>query len=210
MTTSGVITFEPSRVLVVDDDPILREFATAELTSEWVQVDVSENGREGLNRLRNCDIDIAMVDLEMPVMDGFELIAAVRSDEQLQHLPIVVATSRDDTAAIDRAFAAGATSFVLKPLNWRVVAYQLSYVLRSSREEKRIRSRARTLRDSLRAQDEIVRAYDKGVQFLVKTLLEHDPDLATFDARLCQAPSPLETVWKELERLRRWRSYGAH
>ncbi len=66
---------ENARILVVDDDPILREFAGVYLTSPTMEVEVAEDGHAALNRLKKGGIDIALVDLEMPVADGFELIA---------------------------------------------------------------------------------------------------------------------------------------
>ncbi len=172
MAEQSISKFEPARLLVVDDDPILREFAATHLTTATVTVEVAENGAEGWQRLKKGGIDIALVDLEMPVMDGFSLISAIREDDKLFPLPVVVATSRNDMEAIDRAYAVGATSFVLKPLNWRIVSYQLSYVLRNSREEARVRSNARTLRRRLRAQDEVVTACQQGVDDLMRILLE--------------------------------------
>lgn len=172
MAEQNMSRFEPARLLVVDDDPILREFAVANLTTPTVTVETAENGEAGWQRLKKGGIDIALVDLEMPVMDGFDLITTVRGNDKLFPLPIVVATSRDDMEAIDRAYGVGATSFVLKPLNWRVVSYQLSYVLRNSREEARVRANARTLRHRLRAQDEVVSTCQQGVDDLMRILLE--------------------------------------
>ncbi len=172
MAEQNMSRFEPARLLVVDDDPILREFAVANLTTPTVTVETAENGEAGWQRLKKGGIDIALVDLEMPVMDGFDLITAIRGNDRLFPLPVVVATSRNDMEAIDRAYGVGATAFTLKPLNWRVLSYQLSYVLRNSREEARVRSNARTLRHRLRAQDEVVSACQQGVNDLMRILLE--------------------------------------
>jgi signal transduction histidine kinase/ActR/RegA family two-component response regulator len=60
-------------------------------------------------------------------------------DPRLLSVPVVVITGRDDMEAIDLAFAAGATSFVVKPINWRLITHQLAYVLRNSRSEAAIR-----------------------------------------------------------------------
>ncbi|MEI9903383.1 MAG: response regulator [Asticcacaulis sp.] len=131
-------------MLVADDDPILREFATVHLATPTVEVEVAEDGVVALEMLKAGGFDIALVDLDMPRMDGFELIRHIRADEVLKHLPLVVVTGREDMVAVDRAYAEGATSFVVKPLNWRVLSHQLAYVLRNCRAEA-------TLRDSLNA-----------------------------------------------------------
>jgi signal transduction histidine kinase len=104
-----------------------------------MEVEVAEDGQAALARLKKGGIDIALVDLEMPVMDGFELIAAVRAEPSLEDLPIVVITGREDMEAIDRAYGTGATSFAIKPLNWRLVSHQLAYVLRNSRADAKQR-----------------------------------------------------------------------
>ena len=128
-----------ARVLVVDDDPILREFAISHLTSPSMEVCVAEDGLIALEALRKGDFDVALVDLDMPNLNGFELMEAMARDPRLMGVPVVVITGRDDMEAIDLAFAAGATSFVVKPINWRLITHQLAYVLRNSRSEAAIR-----------------------------------------------------------------------
>ena len=131
---------EPARLLVADDDPILREFACVHLGAPNVTIDVASNGAEALALMRRHAYDLALVDLDMPVLDGFGLIEQVRADVVLEHTPIVVITGREDMMAIDRAFQRGATSFVVKPLNWRLLSYQLRYVLRAKRQEQEVRA----------------------------------------------------------------------
>lgn len=128
-----------ARVLVVDDDPILREFAVSHLSSPSIEVSVAHDGLVALELLRKTDFDVALVDLDMPNMNGFELMEIMGRDPRLISIPVVVITGRDDMEAIDLAFAAGATSFVVKPINWRLITHQLAYVLRNSRSEAAIR-----------------------------------------------------------------------
>jgi signal transduction histidine kinase len=142
-------TSTPLRILVADDDPILREFAVTHLTTPEMEVLTAANGAEALALLHNQACDIALVDLDMPVMTGFELIAAIRADASLQHLPVIVITGREDMVAIDEAFSAGATSFVVKPLNWLLLSHQITYVLRNARNEQHLRA----ARDLLQASD---------------------------------------------------------
>lgn len=140
MTNFFYVLDEAARVLFVDDDPILREFAQVNLSSPKATVDVASNGVEALERLALCDYDVMLVDLEMPVMDGFDTLTAVRADPRTRNLAVIVQTGREDVEAIDRAFRLGATSFVAKPLNWRLLTYQIRYVLRASRAEISLRS----------------------------------------------------------------------
>jgi CheY-like chemotaxis protein len=122
-----------ARILVTDDDPILREFARVHLTTPSASVELAESAEEGLNRLNTGEFDIALIDLEMPGMGGLEMIKRLRAHPRHCDLPIVVVTGRDDMDSIDLAYEAGATSFVTKPVNWRLMSYQLRYVLRANR-----------------------------------------------------------------------------
>ena len=67
-------------------------------------------------------------------MNGFQMIRAIRNDPTLRHLPVVIVTGLEDMESIDRAYDEGATSFVTKPVNWRLLSYQLRYVLRAQKQ----------------------------------------------------------------------------
>ncbi len=120
---------EPTRILVVDDDPILREFATVYLSSPCATIDTACDGVAARIRLGQVPYDVVLLDIEMPQLDGFSLLHEIRSDERLRHLPVIMLTGHDDIASIDRAYHAGANSFAAKPVNWRQLSYQIRYVL---------------------------------------------------------------------------------
>jgi two-component system, sensor histidine kinase and response regulator len=147
----------PLRLLAVDDDPIMREFAVAQLSQPGCEIVTAEDGDDAWRILETdaADYDLALCDLEIPRMNGFVLVDMIRRSARHAHLPVVVVTSRDDIFAIDRAYEVGATSFVAKPVNWRLLGYQLRYVMRVSRMEAEVRAardearRAADLRESL-------------------------------------------------------------
>ena len=124
---------EQVNILVTDDDPIMREFACVYLATPTAHVESAENGEIGLRRLLSGHFDIVLVDLDMPVINGYEMIQRIRSDKRIGQIPIVVVTSNEDIVSIDRAYRLGATSFVTKPVNWRLLSYQLRYVLRANK-----------------------------------------------------------------------------
>jgi len=128
------------RILFVDDDPILREFAQVNLATATAKVDVASDGQAALDALGVWRYDLLLVDLEMPVLDGYELLERVRADPATAHLPVIVETGREDVDAIDRAYRAGATAFVTKPLNWRLLSYQIRFTLRAARAEAALRN----------------------------------------------------------------------
>jgi DNA-binding response OmpR family regulator len=124
---------EPTRFLVVDDDPILREFASVYLSTPVATVETLPDGTTALDRLRRERFDVVMLDIDMPELDGFDVLERIRADDRLAHLPVVMLTGREDIQSIDKAYSLGATSFVTKPVNWRELSYQLRYVIRANR-----------------------------------------------------------------------------
>jgi CheY-like chemotaxis protein len=99
---------EQTRILVVDDDPILREFASVYLTTPMSKVALAPDASTALDVLAREQFDIALIDIDMPGMDGFELVECIRGQDKLRNLPIVMVTGREDIVSIDRAYAAGA------------------------------------------------------------------------------------------------------
>lgn len=126
---------EPTRILVVDDDPILCEFATVYLATPMTTIDTAADGEAALARLTAGDYDVVLVDIEMPRMDGFSLVERIRADARLGDMPVIMLTGHEDIASIDRAYQVGATSFVAKPVNWRQLSYQIRYVIRTTRKK---------------------------------------------------------------------------
>lgn len=124
---------DEARILFVDDDPILRAFAQVNLATPTTQIDLAEDGAAALDRLKTSRYDLVLLDLEMPGIDGFEVLTRIRNDPAFKDVAVIVQTGREDVEAIDRCFHLGATSFVMKPLNWRLLAYQIRYVLRAER-----------------------------------------------------------------------------
>ena len=126
---------ERMKLLFADDDPILREFAKVHLATESAAVITASDGEEAWAALRGETFDLALVDLEMPKLDGFGLVRRIRDTARTADLPVIVCTGREDIAAIDRAFDCGATGFVTKPINWRLLSYQVRFVMRAHRTE---------------------------------------------------------------------------
>ncbi len=128
-----------SQILVVDDDPIMLELARARLEESGHQVFSVGDGDQALEILTRERIDLVISDLDMPVMSGFELTRYIRSEEALKHTPVIVITGSGHESAVDEAFAAGATSFLAKPINWALFNHSVRFVLRASAVENALR-----------------------------------------------------------------------
>jgi two-component system, sensor histidine kinase and response regulator len=121
---------EPVRILVVDDDPLLCEFASVYLSSPCASIDIACDAAAARLALTQYAYDILLLDIEMPQVDGFALLAEIRASDE--HLPIIMLTGHDDIVSIDRAYQIGASSFATKPVNWRQLSYQIRQVVRTS------------------------------------------------------------------------------
>jgi DNA-binding response OmpR family regulator len=120
-------------ILVVDDDPGQRLLMRKVLEHKGFEVIEGADGMEACRLNEEHRPDLLLVDLMMPRMDGYELCRELRSQTRSADVPIVVTTSRDDIASIVRAYDAGATDFVPKPVNWLVLSNRIRYILRASR-----------------------------------------------------------------------------
>lgn len=100
------------RVLVVDDSPVITEMMYELLSSAGLQVEIATNGRQALERVEADPPDLVVSDVEMPLMDGFELLSEIR--RRSERLPVVMLTTRGSIEDRRRASSLGANAFVLK------------------------------------------------------------------------------------------------
>lgn len=129
-----------SRVLVIDDDPIMRELATAKLADAGYATISAANGADGLARLRAEHVDLVISDIDMPGMSGFDVTRQIRGDKILAEVPVIVITGSEWPDAVELAFAAGATSFLAKPINWTLFTQAVRFVLKASNDQKELRA----------------------------------------------------------------------
>jgi predicted signal transduction protein with EAL and GGDEF domain/FixJ family two-component response regulator len=123
----------PIRVLVADDDAILREIAGAMLRDAGFTVQTVASGDAAVAACALRLPNIALLDVEMPDGNGYQACTNIRALPGGADLPIVMVTGCDDTVSIDRAYEAGATDFVVKPINWALLVHRIRYVLRGAR-----------------------------------------------------------------------------
>jgi len=112
----------PPTILLADDDLFTRRFLTACFAqeNEYCVVEV-DNGAACLEAYHTAEPDIILLDASMPIMDGFECCHRLRGHESAASLPILMITGLNDSASVDRAFDAGATDYVTKPIHWPVL-----------------------------------------------------------------------------------------
>jgi two-component system KDP operon response regulator KdpE len=124
----------PPKVLVIDDEPAIRRFLRASLTAQHYHVVEAEDGRTALDQLRRGSIDIVVLDLGLPDINGIDLIERVRG--QGSTVPIVVLSSRGDENSKVKALDLGADDYVTKPFGIDELLARLRAALRHRLQEE--------------------------------------------------------------------------
>jgi CheY-like chemotaxis protein len=122
---------EAVSILAVDDDAIQREFCAVYLATPATEITTAASAEEGLAILAKRSFDMALVDVDMPGISGIEMVRRLRTDPRFDDMPIMVITGREDMGSIDEAYDAGATAFMSKPVNWRLLSHQIKFLLRA-------------------------------------------------------------------------------
>jgi diguanylate cyclase (GGDEF)-like protein/PAS domain S-box-containing protein len=141
-------TDEGPLILIADDDMMIRVMARARLEALGFSLVEAENGVEALESIQHVKPGLFVLDVMMPEMDGFAVCRALRAIQRFAHTPVLMVTGLEDVDSINRAYEAGATDFVTKPINWVVFGHRVRYMWRSSmigEELRRSESKNRTL-----------------------------------------------------------------
>jgi two-component system chemotaxis response regulator CheY len=117
------------RILVVDDDRTTRKILGIYLKSRGYDVCYAENGLDAMEKLGTERVNLVMTDMNMPYMDGIELIRTIRLDRELRSLPVLMVTTEADDEERDRAMAAGADGYLVKPVTAEKVSDQIKRIL---------------------------------------------------------------------------------
>jgi signal transduction histidine kinase/HPt (histidine-containing phosphotransfer) domain-containing protein len=119
-------------VLVVDDDITTRLLMRRALESAGFVVEEAESGIRAVAIFPQLRPDIVLLDVMMPEMDGFMTCHSLRRLSGGEHIPVLMVTGLDDLASINRAYEAGATDFITKPITWPLLSHRVRYLLRAS------------------------------------------------------------------------------
>ena len=138
------------RILVVDDDAGARHLTRATLAKAGFQVIEAGDGRAALEAMAGELPDLVLMDVSMPLMDGFDACTALRRLPGGGGVPVAMMTGLDDTHSIERAFEVGATDFITKPINWAVLQHRVRYMLRASTAINHLEQNQRRLSNAQR------------------------------------------------------------
>jgi adenylate cyclase len=125
----------PGRLLIVEDNQVNRLLLTRMLEQSGHQVSIAVNGLEAMALLRTTPFDVMLLDLEMPEMNGMEVLQELLHIESLRHLPVIITSASSDLARIVSCIEMGAEDYLFKPLQKVLVLARVN----ASLEKKRLR-----------------------------------------------------------------------
>lgn len=132
---------DKAEILVVDDNRVNRLLVAQLLEQLKHRVSFAENGRQALEVLRDHPVDLVLLDVEMPEMNGYQTLEALQADRKLRDIPVVMMSSVDEVDSVARCVEMGAEDYLFKPVN----AVLLRARVAASLEKKRLRDQQRDL-----------------------------------------------------------------
>jgi two-component system, chemotaxis family, chemotaxis protein CheY len=122
----------PGSILVVDDSATVRKFVSVSLTMQGFKVVTANDGMDALEKLPGQQFDLIITDLNMPNMDGFELIKSLRQNNEYSGIPIIILSSLADEPSKASSTELGVDSYLVKPFSLEKIQYEVSKYLRWS------------------------------------------------------------------------------
>lgn len=106
-----------AKVLIVDDEPFNVDFLVQALDDEDYQVLTASNGQEALDKIRSEHPDLVLLDLMMPILDGFAVLSQVKADDNLRDTPVIIVSADHDSKSIVKGIKQGADDYITKPVH---------------------------------------------------------------------------------------------
>ncbi len=144
---------ETNHLLVVDDNKVNRMLLIRSLEQQGHRVSAAVNGREALDLLRANPFDLVLLDIEMPEMDGYQVLSVMKQDARLRHIPVIMVTAVDEIESAIRCIEMGAEDYLPKPFNPVLLRARIG----ASLEKKHLRDKEQLYLKSLERELEIGR-----------------------------------------------------
>lgn len=128
------------RILVAEDDPDVRELLVTRLSIAGYAVTTARDGAEALSLMRDVSPAAVILDLNMPRMDGFEVLSAMQLDPRAAKLPVMVLTARNSPGDVKRVLELGARDYLSKPFSDQQMLARVSRLLRVRRPQAPVAS----------------------------------------------------------------------
>jgi CheY-like chemotaxis protein len=134
-TSSQHASIPTSSLLIVDDNSMNRIMLSRYITKLGYQASLAENGRQALEKLRHEPFDLVLLDVEMPEMDGYEVLEQIKADPHLREIPVIMISAVEELESVVKCIELGAQDYLPKPFNPVLLRARLTACL----ERKRLR-----------------------------------------------------------------------
>lgn len=138
-----------AKVLIVDDTPENLVALSVVLEDIECEVMTANSGQAALSILLKSEIDLVLLDVQMPEMDGFEVAALMRGSQRTQHIPIIFVTaiSKEDRF-VQQGYKAGAVDYLFKPVDPLILQSKVNFFLQLAQQKKRLEEKLKAARAS--------------------------------------------------------------
>lgn len=182
---------EPGCLLIVDDNKMNRLLIARHLEQQGHRVAFAENGRQALTMLRGQSFDLVLLDIEMPEMDGYQVLEQLMADADLRNIPVIMISSVEDLSSVVKCIELGAEDYLHKPINPILLKARIN----SSLEKKRLRDRQRELICKFATEevaDELLNTgFSLGGKLVTATAMFSD--IRSFTT-IAESQTPVETI----------------
>src|SRR5262249_40140034 len=145
-----IVSVTDATLLVVDDTEDNRYTITRRLNREgYANVATAANGREALELLRTKPIDLVLLDIMMPNVNGYEVLAAMKASKDLRHIPVIMISAVDEIDSVVRCIELGAEDYLSKPFNPTLLRARVAACLERKRLHDQVTARTRELSQAL-------------------------------------------------------------
>ncbi len=190
-TGRGRDNHETGRLLIVDDNKVNRLLLGRGLEQQGHTVDFAENGRLALDKLGRERFDLVLLDIQMPEMDGYQVLERIIQDTDLRDIPVIMTTAMEELDSVVRCIELGAEDYLTKPVN----AVLLRARINASLEKKRLRDQQRELIKKFAteevAEQMMAEGFELGGRLVEATAMFSD--IRGFTS-ITEAQSPAETI----------------
>ena len=124
---------QPASIMVVDDVENNRDLLARRLIREGHTVHLAENGREAIEKIEQCELDLVLLDIIMPVMDGYQVLKHLKADPMLRHIPVIIISASEDSDGVIKCIRMGAEDYLPKPFNRVLLQARINACLQRKR-----------------------------------------------------------------------------
>lgn len=147
----------PPRILIVDDEPFNLDYLEQELSDLDYELLTAANGQEALEKIKSASPDLVLLDIMMPIMDGFAVLEQVKDDPAIRNIPIIIISANNDLPSVVKGIQKGAEDYLPKPFEPVILHARIS----ASLDRKRLRDQEQLYLQSLENEMNIARKIQK-------------------------------------------------